>query len=92
VTVRLDAEQGVGISTSISGGDLLNHDSFLSCLFPDDDGVDTPNPANRFALAAVDMGEFSGYVAEIGRAYLWAQRLCGLQFPPAIISGKSPQV
>ncbi|KAI0221809.1 THO complex subunit 5-like protein [Lamellibrachia satsuma] len=77
VSVTLDLDTPV---TPISGGDLLSPDSLLTCLYPGQTGTDTPNQSNNFALQRLGMGEFSSYLKEVGRPYLWVQWLCGLNF------------
>lgn len=81
VTVEVKLTPGPDTqSTTISGSDLLNPDSILNCIYPDDFGDHSPNPATAFILQRGGMEEFSSYVSQIGRPYLWAQWLCGLQF------------
>ena len=65
---------------SALAGDLLIADTLLCRLYAGDTGDDTPNPANRFALRAAEMGDFGAIVASVGRPYVWAQELCGLRF------------
>jgi THO complex subunit 5 len=64
-------------NSSICGGDLLQVDTLLNCLYADDDGCTTPNPANMYLPV---FNEFSKHVSEVGRPYRWVQWLCGLQF------------
>lgn len=68
------------ITHSICGGDLLSPDKFLSYLYPGDHGCDTPNPANQYVLRKLGLGDFSQHLNDIGRPYMWAQWLAGLQF------------
>uniref|UniRef100_A0A6A7FQL2 THO complex subunit 5 homolog B-like n=1 Tax=Hirondellea gigas TaxID=1518452 RepID=A0A6A7FQL2_9CRUS len=71
--------------------DMLSGGDFLDCLFPDDSGVASPNPATIHQLrryytthqcppSNLPVGE-AIIPAEIGRAYRWAQLLAGLAFP-----------
>lgn len=81
VTVEVKLTPGPDTqSTTVSGSDLLNPDSILNCLYPEDFGDRSPNPATTFILQRGGMGEFSNYVSQIGHPYLWVQWLCGLQF------------
>nr|KAG5686801.1 hypothetical protein BaRGS_013121 [Batillaria attramentaria] len=68
------------VTNSVTGGDLLSPQSVLDELYPDDHGDTTPNPANQYELARYGMGDFGQYVAQVGRPYMWAQWLGGLQF------------
>ncbi|XP_019619775.1 PREDICTED: THO complex subunit 5 homolog isoform X4 [Branchiostoma belcheri] len=68
------------VTVSISGGDLLSPSSLLSCLFPGDHGNTTPNPANQFLLERASIEDFNECVKEVGKPYVWAQQLAGLQF------------
>lgn len=76
--------------------DVLNGSDFLDCLFPDDSGVLSPNPATVHQLQryyashggrAPPPGGDAVVPAEIGRAYKWAQLLAGLAFP-ALLQGE----
>ncbi|XP_065831134.1 THO complex subunit 5 homolog [Oscarella lobularis] len=66
------------------GGAVLKSETFLSWLFPDDDGLASPNPANQFKLRklGIDGDLFASFVNEMGIPYKWAQRLAGLNFSP----------
>ncbi|XP_070572553.1 THO complex subunit 5 homolog isoform X2 [Ptychodera flava] len=66
--------------TTVTGGELLSHNSLLSCLFPGDYGNDTPNPANQYQLNKLGMDTFSAYISKVGHPYIWVQRLAGLEF------------
>ncbi|TPX49482.1 hypothetical protein SeMB42_g02596 [Synchytrium endobioticum] len=54
-------------------------------LFPDDSGLESPNPANAFLSPAF---EFDPILAS-GRAFKWAQPLCGLDFPNSVVKANS---
>ncbi|KAL8560659.1 hypothetical protein ACOMHN_052675 [Nucella lapillus] len=79
VGVKVIASRDVSTS-SITGGDLLLAHSVLDELYPGDHGDTTPNPANQYELSRYGMGEFGQYVGNVGRPYMWAQWLGGLQF------------
>ncbi|XP_035691286.1 THO complex subunit 5 homolog [Branchiostoma floridae] len=68
------------ITSAVSGGDLLSPSSLLGCLFPGDHGNTTPNPANQFLLERARIEDFNECVKEVGKPYVWAQQLAGLQF------------
>uniref|UniRef100_H2ZCI5 THO complex subunit 5 homolog n=1 Tax=Ciona savignyi TaxID=51511 RepID=H2ZCI5_CIOSA len=61
---------------------VLQNENLLQCLGNShknggDWGTTCPNPASLFLLQNEDLGEVFG---NIGRPYLWAQELCGLEF------------
>ncbi|KAG4093214.1 hypothetical protein H8356DRAFT_949312 [Neocallimastix lanati (nom. inval.)] len=60
--------------------------SFLSCLFKNDTGEVSPNPANALLfIHKEDKKTFSFQPdKEYGYAYSWAQVICGLDFAPII--------
>jgi len=60
--------------------------SFLSCLYKNDTGEISPNPANALLLNNKnDKKAFSFQPdKEYGYAYSWAQVICGLDFAPII--------
>ncbi|KAK8407639.1 hypothetical protein O3P69_002291 [Scylla paramamosain] len=59
--------------------DVISGDTLLSCLFPEDDGHNSPNPANFFQLSHIHIN-LSDHLATTGRPYKWAQHLAGLSF------------
>ncbi|XP_025089480.1 THO complex subunit 5 homolog B-like isoform X2 [Pomacea canaliculata] len=81
ITVGVNVLPSKDVVTScITGGDLLSPQSILDELYPGDHGETTPNPASQYELGRYGMGDFSQYVAQLGRPYIWAQWLGGLQF------------
>ncbi|CAL8119210.1 unnamed protein product [Orchesella dallaii] len=74
--VHRDATDGT-TSTSISG----NSDNVLMELFPNDCGQESPNPTNNFIFNKFGISSFSTYLKETGKPYVWAQKICGLEFP-----------
>ncbi|XP_078361839.1 THO complex subunit 5-like isoform X2 [Oculina patagonica] len=75
---------------------LLSPESLLTNLFPDDDGGKAPNPSSLYQLAEYkrlkaeierELGDssritFADFVKPVGKPYMWAQRICGLDFLP----------
>ena len=61
---------------------VLAVDNLLTALFPDDYGDDSPNMVNVYQSKSVSHYQ----VAELGKPYLWAQRLAGLDFSGAVKS------
>lgn len=55
-------------------------ENVLNELYPGDHGDVTPNPANQYELQKLRMKDFSSYIKDLGKPYLWAQWLAGLQF------------
>lgn len=81
LTVKTKVSTATDLSTAISAGELLNAETLLNCLYSNDQGRETPNPANRYQFDKVGIVTFADYVAELGHPYLWVQNLGGLQFP-----------
>lgn len=61
---------------------LLSPESLLTNLFPDDDGGKAPNPSSLYQLAKVGITTFEDFVQFVGKPYMWAQRIGGLDFLP----------
>lgn len=81
LTVKAKVSTSTDLSSAISAGELLNSDTLLNCLYANDQGQETPNPANRYQFDKVGITTFGDYVAEQGHPYVWVQNLGGLQFP-----------
>uniref|UniRef100_A0A674F442 THO complex 5 n=1 Tax=Salmo trutta TaxID=8032 RepID=A0A674F442_SALTR len=81
MTVKAKVSTATDLTGAISAGELLNSDTLLNCLYANDQGRETPNPANRYQFDKVGISSFGDYVAELGHPYLWVQSLGGLQFP-----------
>ncbi|KAM3610259.1 uncharacterized protein V6R79_001498 [Siganus canaliculatus] len=81
MTVKTKVSTSTDLSTAISAGDLLKAETLLSCLYTNDQGRETPNPANRYQFDKVGIVCFSDYVDELGHPYVWVQTLGGLHFP-----------
>ncbi|XP_068096381.1 THO complex subunit 5 homolog isoform X3 [Hyperolius riggenbachi] len=81
LTVKAKVTPASELSSAISAGDLLNPDTVLSCLYPGDNGKNTPNPANRYQFDKVGILDLSDYIYELGHPYLWVQMMGGLHFP-----------
>lgn len=77
--------------SGVSSADVLNSQSILSGLYPKDFGADSPHPATGYILrsAGVDK-EFSTFIPKLGHPYVWAQRMCGLDFLASCIDGDKP--
>lgn len=73
--------------TGVSAADVLNGHCILNELYPGDTGHDSPHPATSFLLKSAGTTEhFSHFISEVGRPYIWAQRMCGLDFMAAVIN------
>ncbi|KAL0979310.1 hypothetical protein UPYG_G00183490 [Umbra pygmaea] len=81
MTVKAKVSTATDLTGAVSAGELLNPDTLLNCLYANDQGRETPNPANRYQFDKVGISVFGDYVAELGHPYQWVQRLGGLQFP-----------
>ncbi|CAH2262836.1 THO complex subunit 5 homolog [Pararge aegeria] len=72
----------------VSAADVLNGDCILNELYVGDTGTDSPHPATAYLLSTAGISEhFSHFISEIGRPFIWAQRMCGLDFM-AVVSDK----
>ncbi|XP_072565216.1 THO complex subunit 5 homolog isoform X2 [Paramormyrops kingsleyae] len=81
MTVKAKVSTAADLAGAISAGELLNSETLLSCLYANDKGSETPNPANRYQFDKVGIATFGDYVSELGHPYIWVQNLGGLQFP-----------
>lgn len=80
VTVTAKVTEPHGVSSGISASPVMCPSTILDNLFGDDSGLCSPNPGNHFQLKKNGLEDFSKVVAEVGKAYRWAQRLAGLEF------------
>lgn len=55
-------------------------ESIVGELFDGDLGTDSPNPVNHYQLQKVGLGSYNSLVHQLGYAYSWAQKICGLDF------------
>uniref|UniRef100_A0A3Q3E2P6 THO complex 5 n=1 Tax=Hippocampus comes TaxID=109280 RepID=A0A3Q3E2P6_HIPCM len=81
MTVKAKISASTDLTTAISAGYLVKSETLLSCLYSNDHGTETPNPANRYQFDKVGIGSFADYVEELGHPYKWVQNLGGLNFP-----------
>ncbi|XP_045172199.2 THO complex subunit 5 homolog [Mercenaria mercenaria] len=86
VAVQVTTSSDVS-STCVSGSDILSPDLILDDLYPNDHGTASPNNSNQYELSRFGLKDLSNYVSQVGRPYLWAQRMGGLQF----LNGEPPQ-
>uniref|UniRef100_T1IX43 THO complex subunit 5 homolog n=1 Tax=Strigamia maritima TaxID=126957 RepID=T1IX43_STRMM len=75
VTCELKSQESLSVTS-----DILSLDTLLACLFTNDWGDQTPNPANHYQLNKLGMKEFQYYIDDLGRPYRWVQTLAGLEF------------
>ncbi|KAM9821785.1 THO complex subunit 5 homolog [Syngnathus typhle] len=81
MTVKAKISAATDLTTAISAGALVESETLLSCLYSNDHGRETPNPANRYQFDKVGIVSFVDYVEELGHPYKWVQNLGGLHFP-----------
>jgi len=62
---------------------LMDPDQLLCCLHPDDYGLKCPDSAAYFKLDKIPASDVDAVFYQLGRPYVWAQHLCGLQFLPS---------
>ncbi|XP_061117754.1 THO complex subunit 5 homolog isoform X2 [Conger conger] len=92
MTVKVKVSTAADLSGAVSAGELLNPEMLLNCLYANDQGTETPNPANRYQFDKVGITTFGDYVTELGHPYIWVQNLGGLLFPsdrPECVPGGS---
>lgn len=73
---------------SISASQMMSGDEVLKELFPEDYGIGSPNVANYYQLKQVGIDTFD--TSQLGLAYVWTQRVAGLNFATA--SGSANEV
>uniref|UniRef100_A0A8C8BUG0 THO complex subunit 5 homolog n=1 Tax=Oncorhynchus tshawytscha TaxID=74940 RepID=A0A8C8BUG0_ONCTS len=56
MTVKAKVSTATDLTGAISAGYLLNSDTLLNCLYANDQGRETPNPANRYQFDKVCVG------------------------------------
>lgn len=79
--------------TGVSAADVLNGHCILNELYPADTGNDSPHPATAYLLKAAGISEdFQHFIPEVGRPYIWAQRMCGLDFMAAVLDDAKTKV
>lgn len=72
--------------TGVSAADVLNGHCILNELYAGDTGNDSPHPGTSFLLSSAGISEnFQNFIPEVGRPYIWAQRMCGLDFMATIL-------
>ncbi|XP_077378240.1 THO complex subunit 5 homolog isoform X1 [Festucalex cinctus] len=81
MTVKAKISASTDLTTAISAGELVKSETLLSCLYANDSGRETPNPANRYQFDKVGIVTFADYVEDLGHPYKWVQNLGGLHFP-----------
>lgn len=75
--------------TGVSAADVLNGHCILNELYPGDTGNDSPHPGTAYLLNAAGItNDFQQFIPEVGRPYIWAQRMCGLDFMATIMDDK----
>lgn len=75
--------------TGVSAAEVLSGHCILNELYPGDNGNDSPHPSTTYLLNAAGITEsFNHFVSEIGRPYIWAQRLCGLDFMATVMGNE----
>lgn len=72
--------------TGVSAADVLNGHCILNELYAGDTGNDSPHPGTAYLLSAAGISDnFQNFIPEVGRPYIWAQRMCGLDFMATIL-------
>lgn len=60
--------------------DLIAPMSILNCLYKNDNGETSPNLTNSYKLQKLGLGDLIPLLGDLGRPYIWAQKLCGMDF------------
>ncbi|XP_053609992.1 THO complex subunit 5 homolog [Plodia interpunctella] len=72
--------------TGVSAADVLSGHCILNELYPADTGNDSPHPATAYLLNAAGISEdFQHFIPDVGKPYIWAQRMCGLDFMAVVL-------
>lgn len=75
--------------TGVSAADVLNGHCILNELYPGDAGNDSPHPATSYLLQAAGItDDFPHFIPEVGKPYIWAQRMCGLDFMALVVDDR----
>lgn len=81
-----------GLDSSGTTGDILRTTTLLNSLFGNDNGEISPNPKTKYQLSAlgINYNSFNATLEEkeFGKPYIWAQKLCGLDFVNPSASGE----
>lgn len=81
VTVNVKVRPGPKATfSSVSGSEMLSNEYILDEIYPGDHGNSSPNISNAYDLKKHGLQEFSNYISEVGRPYLWCQWMGGMQF------------
>nr|CAB3266948.1 THO complex subunit 5 homolog [Phallusia mammillata] len=59
---------------------FLKASNLLTCLTPNDFGLQCPNATTNFSMDKVSASELSAAFQSVGHPYMWAQQVCGLEF------------
>ncbi|KAF6030657.1 THOC5 [Bugula neritina] len=78
VTVKSELVDGSSAACSVTADDLLEANSILSSIFPDDHGTTCPSSFSQSQLDKLAPSTLSNLRAKIGTPFRWAQRLAGL--------------
>lgn len=79
--------------TGVSAADVLSGHCILNELYPGDTGNDSPHPATTYLMNAAGITEnFNHFISEVGRPFIWAQRLCGLDFMATTLYNQKSKV
>lgn len=82
--VTVQGKFNIDNTQSVAAGDIITPDRILSGLYPDDCGVESPNPKTSYQLMnlQLDPSHLSKLLDDkmLGKPFKWAQRLCGLNF------------
>lgn len=82
--VTVQGKFNIDSAQSVAAGDIITQDRILSSLYPEDLGVDSPNPRAAYQLQNLQLSpeDLCKMLDEkkLGKPFKWAQRLCGISF------------
>jgi len=62
------------------GSSMLKNENMFNNLYPRDNGLESPNLANKFLFNNTGVKSIESYMKSIGIPYKWCQILCGLYY------------
>ncbi len=80
VAVRFEFNYVQKDTANLNESIMLRPDTIFHCLYPGDNGVESPNLSNKYLFSNTGIKSFETFMKPIGVAYRWCQVLCGLYY------------